>query len=251
VPTVSETTLQIGLIQCGHVHPDLVPEHGDYPELFADLLGPHGIELTTFDVDHGRFPGDLSGFDGWVITGSANSAYEDLPWIHETEDLLRKLIADEAPVVAVCFGHQLLAQAMGGRVAKSPDGWGAGVHAYEFVGETPTWMTPPPHGPVRIIASHQDQVVELPEGAEVLAWTEHCQVAAYTLGPAAFAIQPHPEFTAAVSRGLVERRRDRIGADASDAALASLDQPLDRDQVARWMAEFLRRLNGGATEETP
>ncbi len=240
MPAVPDDTLRIGLIQCGHVHPDLVPTLGDYPELFADLLGPHGIELTTFDVDHGHFPDDLSGFDGWVISGSANSAYEDLPWIHQTEDLLRKLVADEAPVVAVCFGHQLLAQALGGRVAKSDDGWGAGMHRYHFSGDVPAWMSPAPDGGVRIIASHQDQVVELPEGAVVLARTDHCPIAAYTLGRSVFAIQPHPEFTAAVSRGLVERRRDRIGEATSDAALASLDEPLDQDLVAGWMAGFLR-----------
>jgi GMP synthase-like glutamine amidotransferase len=233
-------TLRIGLVQCGHVHLDLVPDHGDYPELFGDLLGPYGIELTTFDVDHGQFPGELDELDGWVISGSADSAYDDLPWIHQTEDLLRELVEREAPMVAVCFGHQLLAQAMGGTVAKSPDGWGAGVHAYELVGEPLPWMDPPAHGTLRLIASHQDQVTELPEGAVLLARTDHCPVAAYTLGSSAFAIQPHPEFTAAVSQGLVERRRDRIGAEASDAALASLDQSLDRDILAAWMAGFLR-----------
>jgi len=237
---VSETPLRIGLIQCGHVHPDLVPTLGDYPQLFADLLGPEGIELTTFDVDHDQFPDDLSGFDGWVISGSASSAYEDLPWIHRTEELLRKLVADQAPMVAVCFGHQLLAQALGGRVAKSSDGWGAGMHRYEFVGDPLPWMSPAPEGGVRIIASHQDQVVELPEGAVVIARTGHCPIAAYTLGSSVFAIQPHPEFTAEVSRGLVERRRDRIGAEASDAALASLGEPLDQELVAGWMARFLR-----------
>jgi GMP synthase-like glutamine amidotransferase len=237
---VPEAPLRIGLVQCGHVHPDLVPEHGDYPQLFADLLAPHGLAFTTFDVDHGQFPQDLTAFDGWIITGSANSAYEDLPWIHQTEDLLRELIAEEAPMVAVCFGHQLLAQAMGGRVAKSPDGWGAGVHDYQLVGEPPPWMDHPVPSSVRIIASHQDQVAVVPEGAIVLARTDHCPIAAYTLGSSAFAIQPHPEFTAAVSRGLVERRRDRIGPETSDAALASLSQPLDRDLVAGWMAGFLR-----------
>ncbi len=235
-----EAPLRIGLVQCGHIHPDLVPDHGDYPRLFADLLGPHGIALTTFDVDHGQFPPDLTAFDGWIITGSADSAYEDLPWIHQTEDLLRELIELRAPMVAVCFGHQLLAQAMGGTVAKSPDGWGAGVHAYELVGEPAPWMDPAAHGTLRLIASHQDQVTELPDGAVVVARTDHCPVAAYTLGPSALAIQPHPEFTAAVSRGLVERRRERIGADASDAALASLDESLDRDVLAAWMAGFLR-----------
>lgn len=240
MPAVSETPLRIGLIQCGHVHPDLVPALGDYPELFADLLGPQGIELTTFDVDHDQFPDELTGFEGWVVSGSANSAYEDLPWIHRTEDLLRKLVADQVPMVAVCFGHQLLAQALGGRVAKSPDGWGAGMHRYDFSGDPLPWMEPAPHDGVRIIASHQDQVVELPAGAKVIARTDHCPIAAYTLGSSVLAIQPHPEFTAAVSRGLVERRRERIGPEASDAALASLSEPLDQELVAGWMARFLR-----------
>jgi len=240
VPAVSEIPLHIGLIQCGHVHPDLAPTLGDYPELFADLLEPQGIDLTTFDVDHDQFPDDLGGFDGWVVSGSANSAYEDLPWIHRTEELLRTLVAGQAPVVAVCFGHQLLAQALGGRVAKSPDGWGAGMHRYELIGDPLPWMAPPPDGGVRIIASHQDQVVELPDGAVVIARTDHCPIAAYTLGTSVLAIQPHPEFTTEVSRGLVERRRDRIGPETSDAALASLSEPLDQQLVAGWMAGFLR-----------
>ena len=241
MPTVSDAPLQIGLLQCGHLHPDLVAEHGDYLELFGRLLGPHGIELTAFDVDHGHLPTDLTGFDGWVVSGSASSAYDHLPWIDATEDLLRALVAQQIPTVAVCFGHQLLAQAMGGRVAKATDGWGVGVHDYELIGEPPPWMVPPANGPVELIASHQDQVVELPEGAVLVARTDHCPVAAYTLGPAALAIQPHPEFTATVSRGLVELRREAVGAAAADAALASLDQPLDRDLVATWMAAFLRQ----------
>ena len=241
MPIVPDAPLQIGLIQCGHLHPDLVEAHGDYPELFARLLGPHGIELTTFDVDHGHLPTDLTGFDGWVVSGSASSAYDHLPWIDATENVLRALIAQQIPVVAVCFGHQLLAQAMGGRVAKAADGWGVGVHAYELIGEAPAWMEPTAPGSVELIASHQDQVVELPEGAVLLARTDHCPVAAYTLGPTALAIQPHPEFDAAVSRGLVELRREVIGAAEADAALGSLDQTLDRDLVATWMAAFLRQ----------
>lgn len=247
MPTVPERTLRIGLLQCGHIHPDLVPEHGDYPEVFAQLLGPHGVALTTFDVTTAPPPSldDPAATDGWVVTGSACSAYDDLPWIAPLEDLLREIIAHRRPLVAVCFGHQLLAQAMGGRVAKSDAGWGVGAHSYELVRTDLPWMAPAPAGPVRLIASHQDQVAELPEGAQVIARTEHCAVAAYTLGPAALAIQPHPEFTAEVSAGLVARRREAIGADRSDQALASLTEPLDRDLVASWMAAFLRHAAAG------
>jgi len=242
---VPDQTLRIGLLQCGHIHSDLVPEHGDYPEVFADLLGPHGIELETIDVTEGPPPNDPHALDGWVVSGSACSAYDPLPWIAPVEDLLRTVIAAAAPLVAVCFGHQLLAQAMGGRVAKASVGWGVGAHTYELLGPPVPWMDPPAPGhTVRLIASHQDQVVELPQGAEVIARSKDCPVAAYTLGPAALAIQPHPEFSAGVSAGLVNRRRDAIGASTADAALASLDAPLDCSLVGAWMAAFLRQAHG-------
>jgi hypothetical protein len=97
---------------------------------------------------------------------------------------------------------------------------------------------------VTLIASHQDQVAELPSGAEVWLRTPHCPIAGYTLGPAALAIQPHPEFTAPISAGLVDRRREAIGAERSDGAIASLSAEggleHDRATVARWMSQFLR-----------
>ncbi|MEZ5180463.1 MAG: hypothetical protein R2702_01060 [Acidimicrobiales bacterium] len=236
--------LRVALLQCGHVHEDLVPEHGDYPELFSELFAGHGLALTTIDAATEALPA-IDAFDGWLVSGSACSASDPLPWIPALEDLLRALVAVDAPIVAVCFGHQVLAQAMGGRVARSTAGWGAGAHRYEIVGPggdpPPAWMAPPaPDGTATLIASHQDQVVELPEGARVWLRTAHCPVAGYLLGPAALAIQPHPEFTSPISRGLVERRRDLMGTDVADAALASLDAPLDRDLLASWMARFLR-----------
>lgn len=236
--------LRVALLQCGHVHEDLVPEHGDYPELFAGLFAGHGLALTTIDAATEALP-PVDAFDGWLVSGSACSAYDPLPWIPALEDLLRALVAAEAPIVAVCFGHQVLAQAMGGRVERSSAGWGAGAHRYEVCGPAghppPPWMTPATvDGAVTILASHQDQVVELPEGARRWLRTDHCPIAGYVLGPAALAIQPHPEFTAPISRGLVERRRELMGADVADAALASLDAPLDREVLATWMARFLR-----------
>lgn len=236
--------LSIGLLQCGTVNPTVAAANGgDYPELFASLLGPHGVDLTTYDVEHGPVPADLGAHDGWLVSGSASSAYEDLPWIAPMEDVLRKLVADERPTVAVCFGHQLLAQAMGGRVERSARGWGVGVHRYELVGPARLWMDPPAEsGGLNLIASHQDQVVVAPDGAEVFARTEHCPIAGFTLGPRMLAVQPHPEFSAGVSGGLVALRREAIGADCSDAALASLEEPLeaDRDRFAAWMAAFWR-----------
>lgn len=242
----SPSPLRVGLLQCGHIHPDLVPEHGDYPEVFADLLGPHGLEITTYDVTAGPPPA-LDAQEGWLVSGSACSTYDDLPWIAPVEQFLRDAIAEAVPLVAVCFGHQLLAQAHGVPVARADGGWGVGAHDYELVAVDRPWMVPPADGPVRLIASHQDQVTALPDGAVLVARTAHCPIAAYTFGPWALAIQPHPEFTAEVSAGLIARRRDRIGDERADAQLATLDRPLHRELVGGWMARFLRTGAGPTT----
>ena len=236
----SAPEIRIGLIQCGHLMAELVRDHGDYADVFADLLGPFGVRLQTWDVTAGELPSSTDECDGWLVSGSASSTYDDLAWIAPAERFLRETVGDGVPMIAICFGHQLLAQAMGGKVARADAGWGAGAHDYELVGPVQPWMDPPPHGRVRLVASHQDQVVDLPPRATVLARTEHCPIAAFMLGPAALAIQPHPEFTAEVSRELVDLRRDRLGPDVADAALSTLEQPLDQALVGSWMANFWR-----------
>ena len=223
--------LRVGILQCGYVHPDLVSEFGDYPDLFASLLAPFDLELVTYDVQRDPLPSGPTECDAWIVSGSADSAYDDLAWIAPVEQFVRDLVVADVPLVAICFGHQLLAQALGGRVAKSNDGWGVGVHEYQLTDA----------GSVRLIASHQDQVVELPDGAVVVATTAHCPFAAYTFGPRVLAIQPHPEFGAGLSRRLIEARRERIGSTVCDQALDSLNQPLDQAVVAQWIFGVLNR----------
>lgn len=231
--------LRIGLIQCGHVAPSLVERFGDYPAIYGDLLGS-SIDLVVHDMQTGPVPDDPRSCDGWLISGSAQSAYDDLAWIGPTEQFVRTLIDVDAPTVAICFGHQLVAQAMGATVERAPGGWGVGAHDYRLVGppRTPGW---PQRETVRLIASHQDQVTTLPDGADLIASTDHCPIAGYTLGPALLALQPHPEFSGSLSHALTTSRRERIGDATSDAALASVEPDrLDQDLVARWMIEFWR-----------
>ena len=158
---------RIGLLMVGHVDPKSVHIAGDYPELFADLLAGHDLELVRYDLDLGRFPETVTECDGWLCGPSRSSAYDDLPWRPDAEALLREIVTTETPYVGICFGHQLLAQALGTPVVAAADGWQVGAHDYELV-ERPAWMDPSTDR-ITLIASHQDQVVELPDGAELLA----------------------------------------------------------------------------------
>ncbi|MCC6007069.1 MAG: gamma-glutamyl-gamma-aminobutyrate hydrolase family protein [Rhodobacteraceae bacterium] len=110
--------MQIGILQTGHA-PEPVRAHaGDYEDMFARLLAPEGLETRCWNVVDGVFPDSPCAADGWLITGSRHGVYEDHPWIPPLEDFLRAALDAGRPVVGICFGHQIMAQAVGGRTFK-------------------------------------------------------------------------------------------------------------------------------------
>jgi GMP synthase-like glutamine amidotransferase len=227
---------RVGLLRVGHIDPKSVHIAGDYPELFRALFDGLGIELVTYDVDAGRFPTSLRECDGWICSPSRSSTYDDEPWIAEAEELHRAIVAEERLYVGICFGHQLLAQALGGKVARADDGWGVGVQPYEIVESLP--CMDPPLERIALLASHQDQVVDVPSDARVIAASDSCPVAGLAVGTRAWTLQGHPEFVPALADHLLAGRVELIGAARVAAARATLDRPLDRLTVARWIAEF-------------
>ena len=229
-------TKRIGLLMMGHVDPKSQHVGGDYPELFGSILAPLGIELVRYDLDAGRFPSNVTECDGWLCSPSRMSTYDDVPWLGDAESLLRSIVAEEAPYVGICFGHQLLAQALGGVVARSRDGWGVGVHDYEVLSKEP-WMTPFA-GSLALIGSHQDQVVRMPPDAVALFCSDYCPNGGFAIGERAWTIQVHPEFTPDLADHLLAGRIELIGADRVAAARATLGRPLDRHLLAQWIAAF-------------
>ncbi|MEJ7584774.1 MAG: gamma-glutamyl-gamma-aminobutyrate hydrolase family protein [Acidimicrobiales bacterium] len=231
---------RVGLLMCGHVDPRAVRIAGDYPELFASLFGALGVELVRFDADQEDLPASLADCDGWITSPSRSSASDDEPWIHAMADLVQRLVAEERPFAGICFGHQLMAQALGGRVERSAAGWGVGAQDYEVVAPRP-WMEPfPADRRFRLIASHEDQVTALPDDAELLASAPYCPVAMMAIGSRAIGIQAHPEFTAPLSAALLDLRVDLIGEAVVQAAHDTLSAGLDRELVAGWIVRFLR-----------
>ncbi len=228
--------MRIGLLMMGHVDPRSQHIAGDYPELFSSLLEPLGLELIRYDLDEGRFPDSVKECDGWLCSPSRISTYDQVPWLADAEQFLRDLIATETPYVGICFGHQLLAQALGGLVEKSPAGWGVGVRSYEVV-QSRAWMSPAMDR-FSLIGSHQDQVVRLPEGAELLFRSDYCPYGGFAIGERAWTVQVHPEFVPELADHLLAGRIELIGAERVATARATLHQPLDRLAIAQWIGSF-------------
>ncbi|MDY6923370.1 MAG: type 1 glutamine amidotransferase [Pseudomonadota bacterium] len=225
---------RVAIVKTGAPPPDLAARHGGYPAMFGALLGA-GYEIETFDAQAGERP-DAATFDAAIITGSPAGVYEAEPWIGELLDWIRDAKA-RTGLIGVCFGHQAMAQALGGRVEKSDRGWGVGLHRYDVRSIEP-WMTPEA-ATVAIPASHQDQVVEKPTGARVLLGSAFTPFAGLAWDADAISFQGHPEFTPAYAADLTGSRRDRIGAVVTDRALDSLTGPDDRAVVGEWMRRFI------------
>ena len=233
-------SMKIGLLECDHVRAQWRHFAGDYRAMFAALLKQHApeFELQTFDVCNGEFPTTLDACDAYLTTGSRASVYDEAAWIEQLKDFVRQLRAAEKPFVGVCFGHQMLAEALGGRVSKAATGWGAGVHNIEIT-QTEDWMTPAATQ-LRLQFMHQDQIAQLPPDGITLGSAPHCPIAIFRVGRKMLGIQAHPEFTPDYVEALLDDRVALIGAEKCAAAQASLRQTTDEGLVARWIAEFLK-----------
>ena len=225
---------RIAILKTGAPPPALTGRHGDYPAMFGPLLGA-GYETAVFDCQAGEWP-DAAAFDAAIITGSSAGVYEPEPWIADLLDWIRAA-KGRTRLIGVCFGHQAMAQALGGRVEKSERGWGVGLHRYEVVSAEP-WMIPPA-ATVAIPVSHQDQVVERPPQARVILCSDFTPLAGLAWDDDAVSLQGHPEFTPAYAADLTGGRRERIGAAVVDPALESLKQPDDRALVGEWLRRFI------------
>jgi GMP synthase-like glutamine amidotransferase len=231
--------MRIAILETG-APPDALKERfGDYPQMMRRMLAPQAPEASFFTapIFAGAPPPRPADFDGLLITGSPAGVYEGHPWIEPAKDLIRAAAASARPVVGICFGHQLMAEAFGGRVERSEKGWGVGVHDYA-VHARPPFMADAP-GRISCLVSHQDQVVAPPPGALTLAGSDFCAYGAlaYREGPAV-SFQMHPEFEADFAAALLDARRGRIPEPTREAARASLARRTDRALIGRWIAAF-------------
>lgn len=221
--------MKIGILQTGYA-PDALRADGDYPDMFMALLDGHGFEFETYDLQAMEFPQDVTACDGWLITGSKHGAYENHDFIPPLEQFIRDAFAAGLPVVGICFGHQIMAQALGGTVEKFAGGWSVGPTTYDFGDEK-----------LSIHAWHQDQVITPPEGARTIASSDFCKHAGLAYGTQGYSVQPHPEFADPFVLGLIDKRGRGVVPDTLlDAAKSRLGAPLHSQRIAQDIAQLFK-----------
>jgi GMP synthase (glutamine-hydrolysing) len=224
--------MKIGILQTGLCPDELVEKHGEYDEMFRRFLGNYNFEFESYKVVESQFPASVKQADGWLVTGSRFGAYEDHDWIPPLEAFIRSAYAHGVPMVGVCFGHQIMAQALGGTVEKFKGGWSVGKQRYQFDGI---------EGDVDLMAWHQDQIVELPPGAKGVGSSAFCKYAAVTYGDKMFSVQPHPEFGNSFVTDLFQSRKDVLTPQVLSQKDMDRSGPLSTTQVADLMAKVLKQ----------
>lgn len=234
--------MKIGILQCNTSRLPFAKQHGQYPEMIKNLL--HKIEpnlfFEIFNIEGHQFPSHIHACDAYIITGSKHSVNDPWPWIAELERFILKLQQAQIKLIGICFGHQLIAKTLGGKVSRAPKGWGVGMSINQVLQQKP-WMNPTLEQ-FNILVSHQDQVIELPKGAEVLASNDHCPYYMLQIGNL-LTIQGHPEFSKTYSKALMEHRKDILGLSCYEKGMQSLALEKDDMIIGQWMVRFLNDEN--------
>jgi GMP synthase (glutamine-hydrolysing) len=222
-------TPTVGILKPGSTFAEMIVRFGDYDAWFTRTLGK-AVETRVHGPD-GRLP-DPDSADSWIITGSRGSVLDDDVRVDRLLEWIRGLVEEEIPLLGVCYGHQAVAAALGGRVERHPGGWEMGTVEVELTDagrSDPLFAGFPARFQVQ--TTHEDQVVEAPPEAILLAWNDHSPIQALAIGPACRTVQFHPEVDAPIARDFVDRRGHLI-----DRAPAVAETPLG----GRILANFVR-----------
>lgn len=211
------------------------PDDGAKLALALNPLRPDW-RFDTWPVSQGRWPEDLMAYDGFIISGSPASVNDESAWIRVLEERVRELHAMKRPMVGICFGHQVIAKALGGSVGASPAGLRVGTITSTLHSHAP-WMQPA-QKVLRLYAAQEDHVLELPTGAVAMGGDAICPITMYAIGTSVFATQCHPEFERNFMQDLLEALPDHMTPEAHARGCAQILEPVDAAVMRQWIVQF-------------
>jgi GMP synthase-like glutamine amidotransferase len=230
--------LRIGLLKADWVNPDLLQHHGDLPDMFRRFFeaGGEDVKLDVFDVIHGVFPPATYACDAFVITGSRFSAYDTSPAISAIKSFIRSAGERGAKFIGICFGHQILAEALGGRVQRAT--WNVGLGSMS-IREQEGWMRPF-RPTINLLFNHRDRVVEPPPRSRVLATAGSCAIAMFVRDQQYLGIQAHPEYTTAYQESLMNASDSLPATQRVEATDRNRALRFDSQETCFWLLNFIR-----------
>lgn len=232
--------MKLTIIQTGEVPEPLRAEFGPYSPMFVKMFESAGAsyDYEVVRISDGEPLPDPAGLEAILLPGSAAGVYDDHAWLTPLRHFIRGAYAARTPMVGVCFGHQIMADALGGDVRKSEKGWGLGRHTYTVRGRPPFMAGA--GASLSVACSHQDQVITPPAEAEVILASDFTPNAGlFYANGAALSFQPHPDFEDGYARALAELRRGKAPDPIIETALGSLARPSDSSIVAGYIDAFL------------
>ncbi len=200
------------------------------------------FEYVTYEVAQGQLPESIDACDAYLITGSPTGAYDADPWIKPLAAFIHESYHNHKRLVGICFGHQILADALGGHVEKSEKGKGLGLKTFA-INATKPWMSKPT-SQCSLYFVHQDQVIDLPPEAELLGGNAFCPNALYTIDNRVLGVQGHPEFTRDLMEKILTAYKEQADPEVLATAVASLNNGTpDNKLMATWIVNFLAAKN--------
>lgn len=239
--------MKIGILLCDRVALPLRARHGDYPEMYSSWLSQASpaFSYVFFDAEQGELPKNPNVCDAYLISGSRHSVNHGERWMGALESFVRQLHAHQKKLIGICFGHQLIAKALGGKVSRALNGWGVGVSVNAITQSMP-WMTPG-CDTINLLVSHSEQVTELPKSSILLASSDFCPYYLLQIEQHILTVQGHPEFTKNYARDLINLRRKELPAARYQQGIQSLKLNTDGEIMAKWIWNFFRSISDGDT----
>ena len=241
---MTDQTIRLGIIDTIPSEFYIDGEKTD-PQKFIEMFGRVQAPMTfrTYLATEEDYPGSLDECDAYLITGSPCSVYDNYTWLKDLENFIRHVCDEEIPMIGICFGHQAIAQSLGGKVRLADGGWTLGLHEFD-VGAEKQWMLNRTTDRHALYFINQDQVVTLPPDVQWLGGSDACPNAMFYREDRILSIQGHPEQPLSSMHRFLELLLDEYHVEQklvdNAAATMAAGKP-DADLTATWISEFLQK----------